>query len=181
MESSVVNAIIAAVVSLVVVLITLFGTRVSERKKLRDAIRNQEIQNRLSALHSSIQILQKLKNELRYLVGELQVSININDIQAKTKVEDTLTAVRDLTDNFDDVYATGLSSLNESEGSLLHDMKHQFAHITQSLNHIIYDLPKGRDNVNEDIERLKEIRDTLTTFQNKYKAMRAKIIRSEKL
>jgi predicted outer membrane protein len=97
----------------------------------------------LSALHSSVQILQKLKNELRYLIGELQVSININDIQAKTKVEDTLTAVRDLTDNFDDVYATGLSSLNESESSLLHDMKHQFAHITQSLNHLFTICLKG--------------------------------------
>lgn len=68
MEPSIWAAIVTSVVSLIVALISLFGGRASERGKLQDSIRHQEIQNRLNSLHQSIQLIQKIKNELKHLL-----------------------------------------------------------------------------------------------------------------
>jgi uncharacterized phage infection (PIP) family protein YhgE len=172
MEPSIWAAIVTSVVSLIVALISLFGGRASERGKLQDTIRHQEIQNRLNSLHLSIQLIQKIKNELKHLLE--------NVITVPTVIEARET-IRQLEDNFEDIYASGLSSLNKNEGTLLHDLKHAFANISGTLEHICHYLPLGTGKIPEMTERLNSIRGQLTKFQEEYKQLRNGLVRKERI
>jgi hypothetical protein len=180
MESSILSAIIAAIVSVLVSIISLYGTRATERKKLTNAIKQQEIQNRLNALHTGVQVIQKLKNELRHLIDKLNTSTNVDTTSIKQQADETRNLINQLEESFEDAHSIGLSSLSKDEGSMLHDMLSQFGRIKGEVQ-LVSHYSNDKEKLKSVIESLQHQRNNLSTFQDQYKSLRNKIVRSEKL
>lgn len=64
---------------------------------------------------------------------------------------------------------------------MLHDLKHAFANISGTLDHIRHYLPLGTGKISEMTGRLNAIKAQLSKFQEEYRQLRNGLVRNEKI
>jgi vacuolar-type H+-ATPase subunit I/STV1 len=170
----IIAALIAAIITLIVAVISLYSNRSSERKKLKDLIRGQEFQNRINALHSAIEIIQKIKDELRYIADGMNRSSKLDLMESVKSIKDSQKA-------FSDNYSSSLGSLHDEERRLLHEV----APILLDVLRFVEELTSNKGNrssfIPKNQQEILNHREQLSEIQEQYRKLRRKIINEEEL
>jgi len=163
-------AIITSLVSLLVAIISLVGGRINDRKKLGDLIRNQEIQNKLSALHRAIELVQNVKNELWNILNHIQGQEESNPRKIHEEIR---SVVRD----YKLMYSTQLGYLDKEIGVVLHETMHFLNRLRMELETQMKDGNKEKKKKKRLEQDIVDFRATLTRTQEQFREMRSNIIK----
>jgi hypothetical protein len=179
METLVIVAIITGTATvtagITVALINFTGGRLNERKKLRDQIRVTEFSQRLQTLQNVIELIQRLKNRLRYFLDDQSISTDkpwrSNDFNL------VLTELRDIRNEFDLLYARGVATLNDHEGKFAHDLLHLFTAIIADFSNIARKTGEHQLIEAKYLMKIIRQREMLSDFQEKYLLIRRDLIK----
>jgi hypothetical protein len=179
MEPLIITAIIAATATVTagvtVAIINLNGGRVNERKKLRDQIRLAEYSQRLQTLLNIIELIQRLKNIIKYFLND-QV-ITIDKQWAPYNFNPLMSELKDIRDEFDLLYARGVANLNEEEGQYTHDLVRVILDINNNFSSIAKKTDQTQLIDPKYLERISSEREKLSEFQEKYLVIRRGLIK----
>jgi hypothetical protein len=170
MKPEVIVAITASITSLIIAGLSFRGTRINERKRLKDEIVNKEFQARLNALHIAIETTQTLKNELRYLIHEINYS---NDKDAKELIENISKIIK----LFDSKFSSKRSSLVPEEIRMLHDLMHLFNDMRLTLENYYKRDKRSRTKDKDRIIKIAQaMRNELSNYQQSYQDVRSRLL-----
>lgn len=169
----IVAALITAIVSLVVSIINIWNSRSVDKKKLQNAIKSQELQTRLAALHLSIEGFQKTKNRLKDILIDYETN-NIKPISYYTE------AISEIVENYQSIYSSHLSSLWHQEQKLIHDGSGTLIHIRSFLYEAqkAEDIDKNHIDKNYMEQEIHRYRKFLDEYIDSLKKLRKELVKS---